>query len=87
MQRFRIPEAVFDRIWPAAVAYSVALLTQQAERPNQRTPWHVLASFELSDWSFALNSDLDAYHVETVLNGGILTIRDVPDPLKSGTST
>ncbi len=76
----RVPEATFKRIWPAAVAYSVAMLTQQAERPHYRSPWHVLQSFELPDWVDALDSDLDADDVETVLSAGILTIRDALDP-------
>lgn len=76
----RVPEATFTRIWPAAVAYAVAMLTQQAERPRCRSPWHVLESFELPDWVDTLDSDLDADHVETVLSAGILTIRTALDP-------
>lgn len=76
----RVPEATFERIWPAAVAYSVAMLTQQAERPRYRSPWHVLESFEMPDWVDALGSDLDADDVESVLRAGILTIRDAFDP-------
>lgn len=79
-EALRASDATFARIWPAAVAYTVAMLTQQAERPKHRSPWHVLQSFELPDWVDALVPGLDHYHVETVLRGGILTIRDALDP-------
>ncbi|WP_125783323.1 hypothetical protein [Amycolatopsis sp. WAC 01375] len=65
------------------VAYTVGLLTQQAERPGQRSPWHVLESLELSGWVEVLAPDLDAYPVETLLHGGIITIRDLLDPATS----
>jgi hypothetical protein len=64
----------------SAVAYAVAMLTQQAERSNHRSPWHLLASFELSDWVDHLDPGLDEYHVEMVLHRGILVIRDALDP-------
>jgi hypothetical protein len=76
----RVPEQIVDRFWPAAAAYAVAMLTQQSERPDQRSPWHVLESFELGDWIAVLDPDLDSYQVETVLRLGILTVRDVLDP-------
>ncbi|GAB3161787.1 hypothetical protein GCM10027258_79440 [Amycolatopsis stemonae] len=83
-----VPSAVVERFWPAVVAYAVALLTQQAERPGQRRPWHVLASLELSDWLDVLagdqDDDLDAYPVETLLRGGIITVRDLLDPVEPG---
>lgn len=36
------------QVWPAVVAYVVAAATQQAERPDQRGPWHFTESFEES---------------------------------------
>lgn len=78
--RFNVSDATFDHFWPAAVAYTVALLTQQAERPGRRSPWHVMMSFELPDWVDALGSEFGHYHVETVLRIGIVTIRDALDP-------
>jgi hypothetical protein len=82
--RIRVPDATFDRIWPAVVAYAVAMLTQQAERLNDRAPWHVLESFELCDWVDAVDSDLDYFHVEALLYCGINTVRDTLDPRESG---
>ncbi|MGW4528375.1 hypothetical protein [Amycolatopsis sp. NPDC004378] len=76
----RVPEDVFERFWPAAVGYVVALLTQRAERPGQRSPWHVLASLELLDWLAILAPDQDYYQVETVLRGGFSVVRDLLDP-------
>ena len=77
------PQEVIERIWPAVVAYTVALLTQHTERAGHRSPWHVLESFELPDWVEALvgeDSDLDYYHVESVLLRGIPALRDILDP-------
>jgi hypothetical protein len=82
--RMRVPSVTLDRIWPAVVAYGVAMLTQQSERPNDRAPWHVLESFELSGWVEAVDSDLDHYHVEALLGCGIDTVRDVLEPRESG---
>ncbi|MFI6031845.1 hypothetical protein [Amycolatopsis magusensis] len=78
-----VPGQTIDRFWPAVVAYTVALLTQHAERPGHRPPWHVLASLELSDWIDILAPDLDPYAVETVLRSGILTLRGLLDPVDS----
>lgn len=82
---WRPPKATLNRIWPAAVAYTVALLTQQAERGHARRPWHVLYSFELAEWVAELDPDvaaggLDPYHVESVLRSGIPTLREALDP-------
>ena len=74
----RVPEEIIERFWPAVIAYAVAMLTQQAERPEHRSPWH--QSLELGDWISALDPDLDSYEVETVLRVGILTVRDTLDP-------
>jgi hypothetical protein len=76
----RVPEEIIERFWPTVIAYAVAMLTQQAERPEHRSPWHVLQSLELGDWITALDPDLDSYQVETVLRVGILTVRDTLDP-------
>jgi hypothetical protein len=78
---WRVPEEIVERFWPAVVAYTVALLTQQAERPGHRRPWHVLESFELGDWINTLDPHLDDDHMQTVMRVGILTIRDVLDPV------
>lgn len=78
--RLRAADGLLDRFWPAAVAYTVSMLTQQAERPDRRAPWHVLESFELPDWVDTMNPTLDHFHIESVLRSGILTIRDVLDP-------
>ena len=64
----------------ATASYPVAMLTQQDDRPNHRSPWHVLESFELGDWIHALDPDLDTYQVETVLREAIPFIRDTLDP-------
>jgi len=77
----RVPEEIVERFWPAVVAYVVAMLTQRAERPRHRSPWHVLQSFELGDWISVLDPDLDSFQVETVLRVGMLTVRDVLDPV------
>ncbi len=82
-RRLRVPDSTFDRVWPVVVAYTVAMLTQQIERPH-RTPWHVLESFELPDWCTAVDSDLDPFHVETLLYNGIIALRDVVDPREPG---
>lgn len=74
------PPQVIERFLPAIVAYTVAMLTQQAERPGHRRPWHVLQSFELGDWISVLDPALDSYQVETVLRVGIATVRDLLDP-------
>lgn len=76
----RVTDAILGRFWPAAIAYTVAMLTQQHDRPNRRSPWHVIESFELGDWIHALDPDLDIYHVETVLREAIPFIRDALDP-------
>lgn len=76
----RTPEEIIERFWPAIIAYAVAMLTQQAERPGHRSPWHVLQSHELGDWISVLDPDLDSFQVETVLRVGILTVRDILDP-------
>lgn len=78
--RMRVPDAILDRFWPAAIAYTAAMLTQQDDRSSRRSPWHVLESFELGDWIHALDPDLDTYHVETVLREAIPFIRDTLDP-------
>jgi hypothetical protein len=62
------------------MVYVVAMLTQGVERPGQRSPWHVLESFELADWISTLNPDLDSYHVETVLRVGTDTVRGALKP-------
>lgn len=76
----RVSDAILDRFWPAAIAYTVAMLTQQDDWPSHRSPWHVLESFELGDWIHALDPDLDTYQVETVLREAIPFIRDTLDP-------
>ncbi|MDT7787225.1 MAG: hypothetical protein QOF58_5644 [Pseudonocardiales bacterium] len=81
----RVPDEVVERLWPAVVAYAVALLTQQAERPGHRSPWHVLDSLELDDWLDVLpGDDLDEYWAGMVLRGGIITVRDLLDPVEPG---
>lgn len=77
----RVPDEVVERFWPAVVAYTVGLLTQRAERPLQRSPWHLLASLELSDWIDILAPDSDPYPVETVLRNGIITVRELLAPV------
>lgn len=74
------PQDTVERLWPAVIAYAVAMLTQQAERPGHRDPWHVLQSFELGECIDALAPDLDSYLAETVLRVGILAILEVLDP-------
>jgi hypothetical protein len=76
----RVPEEVVERFWPAVIAYVVAMLAQQAERPAHRSPWHVLESFELGDWISVLDPDLDSFNVETALRVGILAVREILDP-------
>ncbi|WP_433194418.1 hypothetical protein ACQP1G_37560 [Nocardia sp. CA-107356] len=76
-----LDDTTLERIWPAAVAYTVALLTQKTERPNHRTPWHVMESFELAEWIDELESDLDYYQVESVLGAAIPTILHALDPV------
>ena len=73
-------DATWEQVWPAAVAYAVALLTQKTERPSHRTPWHVMESFELDEWIDELDSDLDCDHVESVLGVAIPTIVHALDP-------
>lgn len=74
----RVPEHILDRMWPAVVAYSVALTTQQRERPGQRVPWHVLASFEaIPYWLNELEVELDDFHVQTALGVGIRLLTDL----------
>ncbi|MGH3757777.1 hypothetical protein [Actinophytocola sp.] len=65
---------------PPPSPHTVAILTQQDDRPTRRSPWHVLESFELTDWIHALDPYLDAYHVEAVLRDAIPFIRDTLDP-------
>ena len=72
----RESRTTIDRFWPAVIAYAVAMLTQQAERPDQRSPWHVLGSFELNEWIDSLDPQLNSLHVETVLREGIPIVRD-----------
>ncbi|MBW4722373.1 hypothetical protein [Saccharothrix obliqua] len=75
-----VPEETLERVWPAAVAFAIALTTQQRERPNHRDPWHVLYSFEsVGDWLQALDSDLESFHVQEVLGTGIHLVRDLLD--------
>lgn len=76
----RVPEEIIKRFWPAVIAYAVAMLTQQAERPEHRNPWHIFHSLELGDWFGALDPHLDSNEVETVLRVGILIVRDTLDP-------
>ncbi|MET8428782.1 hypothetical protein [Nocardia sp. NPDC004860] len=78
-----LDEMTLERIWPAAIAYAVALLTQQSERPTHRSPWHVTESFELSAWVEELESDLDDYEVESILGVAIPTIVGALDPADS----
>lgn len=87
LETLQTPETTIARIWPAVVAYTVGLLTQEAERPRDRSPWHVLESFELDDWVAAVAPDndtetdtLNSYHVESVLRDGILALREALDP-------
>lgn len=75
--------ATLERMWPAAVAYAVALLTQRTERAAHRRPWHVLESFELFEWVEALESDLDEFQVESILGVAIPTILRALDPADS----
>jgi hypothetical protein len=77
---FRVAQAVFDRFWPAAIAFAVGLLTQQAERPAHRDPWHILESFELAEWIEVLDPALDDFQVECVLRYGVPIIRDALAP-------
>jgi len=79
----QVPAEVVERFWPAVVAYTVGLLTQQAERPGQRSPWHVLESLELSEWAEILAPNLDVYPAETLLHGGIITVRELLVPIPS----
>lgn len=76
----QVSEETFERFWPAVVAYGVAMLTQRAERPGHRAPWHALESFELGDWISTLDPGLDNFEVETVLRVGVHTVLDVLDP-------
>jgi hypothetical protein len=78
--RMRLPAQLVDRLWPAVLAYAIAMLTQQAERPDHRDPWHVLESFELPAWTSVLDPDVDSYQAETVLRIGIDTVRETFDP-------
>ncbi|MGA5437417.1 hypothetical protein ACPCIZ_32750 [Streptomyces cellulosae] len=54
-----------EQLWPAVVAYAVALATQEQERPGHRPPWHVLSdSFEpgtLAGHFRQLGSSLNAH--------------------------
>lgn len=76
----RAPGDVVERFWPAVIAYAVAMLTQQAERPRHRRPWHVLESFELGDWISVLDPSLDSFQVETMLRSGVLAVLETLDP-------
>ncbi|MFJ6686296.1 hypothetical protein [Streptomyces werraensis] len=53
-----------EQLWPAVIAYAVALATQEQERPAHRPPWHVLSdSFEpgaLAGCFHELGSNLNA---------------------------
>ncbi|MEV4237062.1 hypothetical protein AB0J47_18010 [Nocardia sp. NPDC049737] len=75
-----LDDATLEQIWPAAIAYAVALLTQKYERPTHRAPWHVMESFELAEWLDELESDLDYFQVESVLGMAIPTILNALDP-------
>ncbi|MFF9410791.1 hypothetical protein ACF1B0_35520 [Streptomyces anandii] len=54
-----------EQLWPAVIAYAVALATQEQERPAHRPPWHVLSdSFEpgtLAGHFRELGSSLNAH--------------------------
>jgi hypothetical protein len=76
----QVSQEVLDRFWPAAIAFAVGLLTQHAERPAHRGPWHILESFELAPWIQVLDPALDYFHVESVLRRGISIIRDALAP-------
>ncbi|MFL6119317.1 hypothetical protein [Actinophytocola sp.] len=76
----RVSDAILDRFWPAAIAYTVAMLTQQDDRPSHRSPWHVLESFELGDWIHVLDPDLDSLPGRDRPARGHPFIRDTLDP-------
>ncbi|MEU4770361.1 hypothetical protein AB0H12_44895 [Actinosynnema sp. NPDC023794] len=71
---WRVPEQILDRLWPAAVAYAVALTTQTVERPGHRPAWHVFHSLELADLFTGPHRDAAGVHTETVLYLGIRLI-------------
>lgn len=54
-----------EQLWPAVIAYAIALATQEQERPGHRPPWHVLSdSFEpgtLAGHFRELGSSLNAH--------------------------
>lgn len=72
-----------EELWPAVVAYAVALGTQAQERSGHRPPWHVLSdSFEpgtLSDHFEEMGSQLDADRlgVGFTLDVGVRTVAEV----------
>lgn len=67
-------DATVDRLWPAVIAYTVSLHTQQAERPKHRNPWHTLESFDLREWVRELDPSLNYRVAETTLREGIPTV-------------
>lgn len=67
------PDRFVEAVWPALIAYVVTLLTQAAERPDQRPPLeHVSGSFDLlPDYMLEIGSDLNPDDVVSTLECGL----------------
>ena len=67
------PDGFVEAIWPAVLAYVVALTTQAVERLNHRAPLeHVVYSFEtFADHLDQLGSSLDGTDIELTMGVGL----------------
>ncbi|MFI9634148.1 hypothetical protein ACIHAX_15775 [Nocardia sp. NPDC051929] len=81
-EMYRMAGVAFERLWPAAVAFTVAMATQVAERPRDHSPRARLQRplFQAEHWDRSMSSGLNVCDVESVLEHCIPKVREALYP-------